>query len=170
MRIDERVANITTSDSTDKTLSVDIHHAGLGLVLPTPVKHTTFSITVLSIDTAIHGMDSWRDLCECSDLSTLISNRPEVEADGACRQLFPRLRYINLYRIDCPTLFPTVPDILRSLQWARQADNCPIPRTRVQRCKNVSHQDADSSTFLTDSIISEGVSQGDGYTDIRSFS
>ncbi|KAJ7823012.1 hypothetical protein B0H13DRAFT_2126038 [Mycena leptocephala] len=163
-------------------------------------------ITSLHINIPFLGIASWQHLCACRNLTTLslhnndplpmlallleramrcigISIRPEVGTehlapDGACMQIFAKLECIALEDVDCGASgsHPAIIDILRSLLWARRAGKCPIPRVRLDRCKNLFKQDLDHLKFLTDLLMWDGVGQNpeekddDGYLDIRSFS
>lgn len=178
----------------------------LGPALHNLVKYSNifFSrITTLHVNTVALGNDSWRHLCKCRNLATLtlqtvdplpiltlllecamrcigVSVRPEFEVDidpnGVRRQLFPELRCIELNDIDCGNPYPSITDVLRSLLWARRTGRCPIPRVRVEACKNVFQQDLDYLRFLTNSFFWDGVGwnpgekEDGGYIDVRSFS
>ncbi|KAJ7833468.1 hypothetical protein B0H13DRAFT_2110906 [Mycena leptocephala] len=179
---------ITTSSYwTDKTLVVEIYHPEPHLLvepaLQSLVKYSgpNFShITSLHINIPFLGIASWQHLCACRNLTTI---RPEVGTehlapDGACMQIFAKLECIALEDVDCGASgsHPAIIDILRSLLWARRAGKCPIPRVRLDRCKNLFKQDLDHLKFLTDLLMWDGVGQNpeekddDGYLDIRSFS
>ncbi|KAJ6581557.1 hypothetical protein B0H19DRAFT_1115833 [Mycena capillaripes] len=194
------------SSSSDKTVFFEIHHHSIALY--SLVQHTADSLpflTSLHLNMPSLGVDSWRSLCKCHNLTALtlqnnysrpiltlllerairsvgVSVRPvgteDIGPDGTCAQLLPKLECIALEEVDCGDSqpYPAITDVLRSLLWARRVSRCPIPRVRLERCKNVFKQDLDHFAFLTDLFIWDGVGQNTkdkddgGYVDIRSFS
>ncbi|KAJ7759262.1 hypothetical protein B0H16DRAFT_1535012 [Mycena metata] len=165
------------------------------------------SITSLSIDMPSLGGDAWRHLCQCTNLQTLqfrdsdcnallsllverafrcigVSVRADTEfipsqldRQGVCSQVFPKLECIIFLEIDCGVLnrYPSLTDILRALLWARRTGGCPVSSVELDRCKNVFRQDLEHLAYLTDSFIWDGSGQNtkekeDSCLDLRSYS
>ncbi|KAJ7045860.1 hypothetical protein C8F04DRAFT_1227921 [Mycena alexandri] len=113
----------------------------------------------------------------CIGVSVGANIPSQLDQEGVCVQLFPKLECIVLQDINCGRFgqcsYHTA-DILRALLWARRAGRSPIRRVQLERCKNVSKQDLDHLAYLTDSFIWDGVGQNtkeeDGHLDLRSYS
>ncbi|KAJ7504331.1 hypothetical protein B0H11DRAFT_1981715 [Mycena galericulata] len=178
------------SISTEKTLLVDIFgtmRANVlgGVLVDSWMKSVASLTSITSLELSI-PYHSWYHLDGCHYLETLdfhggdpspifrllleramrcigVSAPPEdserLGPNGACMQLFPKLECIS---------------ILRSLLWARRVGRCPIPRLRLEDCKNLFKQDLAHFNALA-SVSWDGWGKNprekpDGGDSIRSFS
>ncbi|KAF8216557.1 hypothetical protein K438DRAFT_396557 [Mycena galopus ATCC 62051] len=127
-----------SSPRTDKTLQIDVDHVGREITLR-PLLCTLMTsrgtflacLTTLDIRNVVLRIETWRHLCKCRHLTTLIIRgtadplpilgllfvrsmrrpgvtfrlRPDAETDiggdGASKQLFPKLECVHLDDIDC---------------------------------------------------------------------